>query len=88
MAKKKETATAEEVTIHKVVVPPYKTVYGYHAETKEYTGEVRASRCPVEMDVYHIPAHATEVAPPEQKKDKVRVWNGEKWNYVDLGSVS
>jgi hypothetical protein len=90
MAKRKNSSAtaAEDVTIHKVILPQVKTVYGYNPNTGEYTGEAIASRCPVELDVYHIPAHATEVAPPEQKEDKARVWNGEKWNYVDLGSVS
>ncbi|AOZ48893.1 tail fiber assembly protein [Chromobacterium vaccinii] len=42
-----------------------KTVYGYHPQTGEYTGETTAQRSPLEAgEVYLIPAWAAEAMPP------------------------
>lgn len=42
-----------------------KTVYGYHPQTGEYTGETIAQRSPLDTaEVYLIPAWAAETPPP------------------------
>lgn len=58
-------------------------VYGFNSESGEYTGEQVAFESPVEPGVYLLPANTTGFEPPKFKKNKVRVWDGQKWEYAD-----
>ena len=62
----------------------YKDVYSYHPETGEYMGIAKAWESPLEPGVYHIPANATEVEPPEADEEHQAIWNGEAWDVVEF----
>jgi hypothetical protein len=63
-------------------------IYHYHPVTKELTGEDFARLSPLDKkhgrEVYLIPAGATTIEPPEFVEGKARVFDGEKWEYVDI----
>ncbi|MDF0604388.1 tail fiber assembly protein [Neisseriaceae bacterium TC5R-5] len=57
-----------------------KTVYAYHPQTGEYLGETVADRSPLEQaEVWLIPAHATEFAPPSAGEQEVAVFEDGAW---------
>lgn len=60
-----------------------KPVYNYDPTTGEYTGENIANESPLEPGVYLIPAHSTEIAPPETSEHEAAVWNGTTWEVVE-----
>jgi hypothetical protein len=48
-----------------------KTVYRFHPETREYLGTDLADESPLEPGVWLVPAHATELMPPDIAPGKV-----------------
>lgn len=68
-----------------------KTVYRYDCNNK-YVGTQVCQIDPLETrdaghDVYLMPANCTEVVPPEPKDGFDIVFDGEKWNYVEIEQV-
>lgn len=62
-----------------------KTVYGYAVDGK-YTHELTldsTDKAPV-TGQWLIPANYTETKPPKAKSGFDRVWNGTKWEYVEI----
>lgn len=59
-------------------------VYSYHPDSLEYLGDTVADESPLEAGVFHIPAHATKVAPPAAIEGKSRHFNGSRWEYRDI----
>lgn len=62
-----------------------KIIYNFNPETKELLGQTQARKSPLEEDVYLIPAHATDIEPPEVPEGKKAVWNDGVW---DLENIS
>lgn len=63
-------------------------IYNYDEFTKQYTGQSNAELDPEESnvqgkDVYLIPACATIIKPPKQKKDTCILWSDDDWLLVD-----
>jgi len=58
-------------------------IYNYHSEYKIYLDSSDADESPLEPGVFLIPAHATELEPPEYQKGKITVFNGTSWDIVD-----
>jgi hypothetical protein len=63
-------------------------IYHYHHETGEFLGCTDASLDPLESkvqghDVFLIPAHAAEIAPPELQKGKARVFRNGEWLQIE-----
>lgn len=63
-------------------------LYHYDPVTGEYTKESAARLDPLEskaqqQDIYLIPAHATNIAPPDEEEGMVRVFDGEAWSQVE-----
>lgn len=57
-------------------LPPSKEVFAFHPETKMFMGVVRAHKSPLEDDVYHIPAYATEATVPSYDENThIAVWD-------------
>lgn len=54
-------------------------IYNYHPEYKIYLGYSYADESPLEPGVFLIPAHATELEPPECSSCEVQVFNGSFW---------
>lgn len=57
-------------------------VYHYHPDTKVLLGHSDAFPSPLEEDVFLIPAHATDIPPPEPEEGFDRVFNGDEWSLV------
>ena len=64
---KKQTASAEKI------------VYSYDPETKEYAGEYKCQKDPMNEGSFLIPANATETPPPETMLFRVAVFADGKW---------
>lgn len=63
--------------------------YRYN-ENKEYIGSEEMYKDPLESelqkkDIWLLPADCTLIEPPEAKEDFLIVWNGEAWEYKELG---
>jgi hypothetical protein len=58
-------------------------IYHYHPEYKIYLGSSDADESPLEPGVFLIPAHATELEPPEYSEGKVPVFNESSWTIID-----
>lgn len=56
-----------------------KTLYHYHPETGELLGESSADPSPLEVDVWLIPAHATDLPPHKPKARQVAVLRENGW---------
>lgn len=56
-------------------------VYSYSPITGEYVSEDEAQPSPLEPGVFLIPAHATEIAPPQKKDKHFRKFDGNEWTY-------
>ncbi|QOD81901.1 hypothetical protein [Chromobacterium haemolyticum] len=56
-----------------------KTIYHYDPSTGEYLYQGEADPSPLEEDVWLIPAHATELAPPAAGERQIAVFRGEAW---------
>lgn len=50
----------------------------------EYVGTDFADESPLEPGVWLIPAHATDIAPPEPSSGFVRVFTGSGWSYQSI----
>ena len=59
-------------------------IYNYNPQNGYFVGESLADESPLELGVYLIPAHATEIAAPKATKGKVVVWNGSDWELQNL----
>ncbi len=59
-----------------------KMVYSYDPATGEYTGVTTADESPLEPGVYLLPAHSTEVPPPEAGDHEAALWDGEAWDLI------
>ncbi len=59
-----------------------KTAYSYDPATGEYTGVTTANESPLEPGVYLLPAHSTEVPPPEAGDHEAALWDGEAWDLI------
>lgn len=57
--------------------------YKYNSETGEFINIIMCQESPREPGKYLLPANATLTAPPEEVVGKTRIWNGNKWSYVD-----
>lgn len=56
-----------------------KRVYSFHPRTREFAGHELAHESPLEPGVWHVPANATEIAPPDIPNDHICRWDGHKW---------
>ena len=59
-----------------------KMIYNYSPVTGEYIGSEEAQFSPLEPDVILMPAHATEIEPPEVSGKKVAVFANGAWGVV------
>ncbi len=59
-------------------------IYNYDPKNGYFVGESFADESPLEIGVFLIPAHATEIPAPKATKDKVVVWNGNDWELQDI----
>jgi len=50
-------------------------IYHYHPETRDYLGFDSADESPLELDVYLIPAYATDIEPPMAHEKQKVVFN-------------
>jgi len=62
-------------------------IYNYSPTTKEFLSITDASLDPLETaasgkNVYLIPAHATDVAPPETGVNEIAIFNGKGWDIL------
>ena len=60
-----------------------KTVYNYNPDTGEYLGPETAHESPMEPGVYLMPAHSTEVEPPETGEHQAAVYSDGAWTLVE-----
>lgn len=56
-----------------------KTIYHYHPISGELLGQTAADRSPLEPEVWLIPAHATDQAPPKVNAKQVAVFAAGQW---------
>jgi hypothetical protein len=57
-------------------------IYNYHSEYKHFTGISVADESPLEPGVFHIPAYATEIEPPNCELNQIQIFNGTSWNIL------
>jgi hypothetical protein len=55
-------------------------IYNYHPDTGEYLAQSRADESPLEPGVYLLPAHSTDLAPPQPPDKMVAVFRGGAWH--------
>lgn len=69
-----------------------KIVYSYDRVTGEYFGTTIARESPEDLKqnkiVWHMPAHATEIAPPAAKAGYATIWDGQKWIQNKLDQIT
>lgn len=69
-----------------------KNAYSYNPLTGVYTGPVVARESPLDQElgktVYLIPAHATEVAPPQPLADHNILWDGSQWIQKKIDKIT
>ncbi|BBD08447.1 phage tail assembly chaperone [Desulfovibrio ferrophilus] len=58
-------------------------IFNYHPVTGEYLGNGIARPDPLEEGRFLIPAHATEVAPPEAGERQASVWADQAWSLME-----
>lgn len=61
-------------------------IYHYASNTGALLGASQARESPLEPGVYLIPAHATEVAPPEPHDGFERVFRDGAWSFVAVAA--
>jgi hypothetical protein len=59
------------------------TIYHYHPTYKYYTGSSQADESPLEPGVYLIPAHATDIVPPNCAPTEIQVLKDNQWAIYD-----
>jgi len=55
-------------------------IFHYHPDTGIYLGQDKADESPLEPGVWLVPAHATELKPPQPGEGEEIVWTGEAWD--------
>ena len=58
-------------------------IWNYDSITGELVSKSIADESPLEPGVFHIPAYATTLAPPEQKEKQAIVFDSGRWTYVE-----
>jgi hypothetical protein len=58
-------------------------IYNYHSEYKYFINTSIADESPLEPGVFLIPAHATDIEPPEYKDGMIPIFNVSSWNIVE-----
>jgi len=58
-------------------------IYHYHPEHKHYLGSSDADPSPLEPGVFLIPAHATEIEPPECSSCEIPVFRETSWEVIE-----
>jgi hypothetical protein len=58
-------------------------IYNYHPEYKTYLGSSDADPSPLEPGVFLIPAHATELEPPQCSSCEIQVFNETSWDIIE-----
>lgn len=59
------------------------TIYNYHPVTGEFLSEGQADKDQLVPDNWLIPAHATDIKPPEQQENKAAVFAFDEWQLID-----
>lgn len=59
-------------------------IHRYHPDTGEYLGTGAADESPMEPGVFLIPAHATEVEPPQPQAGFMRRFVSGEWGYSPI----
>ena len=57
-------------------------VYDYDSITKEYIGLTESYESPLEPGKFLLPAHSTNIEPPEEIQGKARCFINEEWVYI------
>jgi hypothetical protein len=58
-------------------------IWNYNSISGELTTKSLADESPLEPGVYHIPAHATTVSPPNPQEGKAIVFKNDSWIYEE-----
>jgi len=58
-------------------------IYSYHPEYKTYLGSSDADPSPLEPGVFLVPAHVTEIEPPQCLDCEILVFNGISWDIIE-----
>lgn len=61
-------------------------IYNYHPHTGVFVGEGVADPSPLEENVWLVPAHATEIAPPPFGADSQAVFENGGWRIESIQS--
>jgi hypothetical protein len=57
-------------------------IYNYHSEYKYFISTSIADECQLEPGVFHIPAHATDIEPPEYEDGMISIFNETSWSIL------
>lgn len=58
-------------------------IYHYHPVNGEFLGQGEADQSPLEINVFLIPAYATDVQPPTAGENQAAIFNDGAWSIVD-----
>jgi hypothetical protein len=58
-------------------------IYNYHQELKYFIGEDYAFESPLEPGIFLIPAHATDIKPPQCGLREIQIFNGTSWDVIE-----
>ena len=58
-------------------------IYNYHQELKYFIGEENAFESPLELGVFLIPAHATDIEPPTCESNQIQIFNETSWDIIE-----
>ncbi len=59
-------------------------IFHYKEETGEFLGSSDALESPLEQGVFLVPAHATQIEPPNQLENHTLNFNGVEWLYLPI----